>query len=126
MAKPKTETVTEDPREQEPPKPAPPPEAHRNQVPIRVSRVTWERAVEISGPSASQGSVREFLQDVPGTLGRRQYVIEYLPWLRHFRVVDCARNAKPEERETFIHESRATSWRRSLHPAKPGDDPTRE
>lgn len=86
-------------------------DAVQQRQPIRLCRIVWKKPVEFSGPSSSQGSVREFLS---GT-GRRQYVLEWYPWLRHFRVLDVTRKDLPlDVAETWIHESNATSWRRSF------------
>lgn len=66
--------------------------------------------MELSGPSSSQGSVREFKT---GTQ-RREYIIEWFPWLRHFRIVDVNPAVARDLAETWVHETNASSWRRSF------------
>lgn len=78
--------------------------------PIQLRRIVWKKPVELAGPASSQGSVRT----TPSGSTRQEYVLEWYPWLRHFRVVCVRHGISPEDAETWVHESNASSWRRIL------------
>jgi len=115
---------TPTPRIEEDPRPA--------REPIRIGHLALAKPADVPGPASGQGSIRCRMTGRMG--GAEIYVIEYLPWLRSFRVEYMERggmavwlpqyeagelsgeNAQ-QEPERFIPEHVVLSWRRWLPPA---------